>query len=293
VSGYKIYQLCFLKPVTPTVEQQTKISTKGSIHLDLPEDIATLLIHNSIVSALLVAEIDLISYYIQLTELDISESDRQTLSKCLTHLQLCRNLLKNMNVETFQQLNQTAFNRTCITINKSPVCFVDPINTIHMIQTKKEGLRNERLTIQYLSQDDARVDWHNFLIYYKQLRVSRLLDQPVSIKPPVISSHQMARELIGIFKQDQYFQDLDIYLQHNGFRTSPAIRGWIFTVIYFDYVCQAYANGYINMALYDFLMDIEHETKMVKLFPEIIPLKNNLILLHRYKLISGGINDES
>ena len=282
--GYFLYQSVFQPQIKPSTEQYTT-SRKTSCMSDLQERVATLFIRESIAAAILISEMDLISYYIQKTDVNISEPTREILKNCLAHLKSCQLHLKAINMDKIQQLKKTAFAKRCVSINSSQVCLVDPVEIFQWICTEKQQLYNQYLKKTYVHQSVELSDWHNFLIYYTHLRLAHLMNQPISIEPPVISAHPIARQLIEIFKQKYYFQDLDIFLQHNGFRNLPQIRGWIFTAIYFDYVSMAYVNGYINMALRDFLMDIENEPLMINAFPEITPLKNYLILLQRYKLI--------
>jgi len=281
--GYFLYQSIFKPQIKPSTEQFTT-SIKTTCMSDIQERIATLFIRESIAAAILISEMDLISFYIQKTDIDISDSSRKILKSCLTHLKSCQMHLKANNMNNIQQLKKTAFAKKCVSINSSQVCLVDPVETFQWICTEKQQLYNQYLKKAYVHQIDELSDWHNFLIFYTHLRLAHLMNQPVSIEPPVIYAHPVARQLIEIFKQKYYFQDLDIFLQHNGFRNMPQNRGWIFTAIYFDYVYKAYVHGYINMALRDFLMDIENEPRMINAFPEITPLKNYLILLQRYKL---------
>ena len=283
---YFFYQSLFHSQTKPSKEQLPVVSKEVSSYMtDIQETIAKLFICESIVAALLISELDLISYYIQNTDLNISNSSRKTLQNCLTHLKLCQMHLKTKNVKKNKTLEQTAFGKQFVSINNSQIYFVDPGKNIQWICTEINQLKNKYTKEAYVAQKDALAEWHNFLIFYTHIRIARLLEQPVSIEPPVISTHPIARQLIEILKQKNYFQGLDIFLQQNGFRNDPNIRGWIFTAIYFDYLHMAYVNGYINMALREFLMVIEDEGLMKEAFPEITPLKNYLILLQRYKII--------
>ena len=167
--------------------------------------------------------------------------------------------------------------KQCMTINESQVCFIDPGIKIQKIQKEWPLIENVIKKYSYASND-----WHNFIVFYMKMRLSHL-NQTEPAEPPDIQQHPVAKRLVNIFRQKDSFQGIDEYLQENGFRKNPESRGWIFTTIYFDYVRQAYNNGYINMALREFLEGISRE--MHTEIPEIAAQKNYLILLQRYKLI--------
>jgi len=287
-----IYQYLIKTKFLQMMEEQANIepekpiseSTK-SLHTDLTKSIATLMIIESISASLLLSEMDLLSFYSQSTDLAMSDQSRIQLKECLNHLQLCQQLLSSMNVSD-QKLEKTAFERICVSINDSLVCFVDPLQKIQWLNIEKKRLKQSSIFNEiYTTKKGKLADWHNFLIFYQHVRLSQLLNRPVTPQPPIINDHTLAQMMIDIFQQQQYFQDLDKFLQQYGFRKRPNERGWIYTTIYFDYVCKAYENGYINMALREFILDIESEPKTIKAFPNITPLKNYLILLQRYKLI--------
>jgi len=287
-----IYQFLFMTKFTQTKEYNANIEPEKiiiesikSLHSDLSEAIATLMITESITASLLLSEMDLLSLYVQSTELALSVQSRIQLKECLNHLQLCQQLLSSKNISD-SKLKKTAFKKICVSINDSLVCFVDPLQKIQWLNLEKKRFKNDPIFNEiYTTQKGKLADWHNFLIFYQRVRLSQLLNQPVTFQPPIIKDHMLAHMMIDVFQQQQYFQDLDKFLQQYGFRKTPKERGWIYTTIYFDYVCKAYENGYINMALREFILDIESEPTIINAFPNITPLKNYLILLQRYKLI--------
>jgi len=290
---YSIYKYLFLTNFIQTMEDPENKKTVNQIsepintlQTDLDESIATLMITESITESLLLTEIDLLSFYIQST--DLTDQSLTQLKEYLNHLQLCMQLLKSINdpVLSKHNIKKTAFEKTCISINDSLVCFVDPVQEVQWLNIEKNRLKqNPKYNKIYTTQNGKPADWNNFLIFYQHLRLSQILNQTVSLQPPIIKDHMLAHMMIDIFQQQQYFQELDRFLQHYGFRKTPKMRGWIYTTIYFDYVCKAYENGYINMALREFIIDIESEPRIISTFPNITPLKNYLILLQRYKLI--------
>jgi len=258
--------------------------TVTQFQIDLQKPLATLLIKESIAFSLILSENDLLSFYIQSSNVDISDASKQLLNTCLNQVKRCYQLLSgNQSLE--DEIRNHLFETKDIPVNDSSVSVVDPGKISLQIFNEKKHVTEHVPFHSYVFSTGKPADWHNFLIFYTKVRQMSLAPVSIPVEPPVISAHQTAQKLVSIFQQTNYFHELDKFLQQYGFRNSPDLRGWIFTAIYFDYLRRSYENGYINMVLRDFLFDIEDEKEMILDFPEITPLKNYLILLQRYKLI--------
>jgi len=270
--------------------EKKSIKNKNALQLqrDLQKPVANFLIQYSIANALTMAEKDLISFYIKSQQFDISNEYRLILKPFLSRLKIYFRQLstidKPMTIE-----NHTELKQICFPINESNVCFAESGRLIQQLFNQKETVLNKLKNPHYLSQDNettdkqkAKIDWHNFLLYYQHVQISRILNRTPG-SAPNITVHPLGKKLVAIYQKSSCFKEIDRYIQQFGFRKNPKYRGRIFTAIYFDYVCKAYQNGYINMALREFLMDINGQ--MAREYPEITFLKNSLILLQRYKLI--------
>jgi hypothetical protein len=270
------------------IKQQTIVSTEMSLNvmrppnnetsrlLDIPETIARVLIQISIAENVMQAEHDLVSHYLGADEVDISDQSRHQLKKL-------DKILSQFKGKSFLNLpeKQDVPPTVCLTINESSVCFMNPGHLIHKCQQKWPELSKTIQQYAYKADNSVETEWHNFIVFYMRMRLNHIQNKG-SISTPVVKKHSVAKRLTVIFNHADPFQDLDAYLQEYGFRKDPVLRGWIFTAIYFDYVRLAYKNGYINMALREFL---EGVTSQLTDIPEIVVQKNILILLQRYKLI--------
>ena len=244
---------------------------------DIPENIARVLIKISILTNIIQTGSALTSHYIVSAEdLEIpapSLHQLQIINKRLSYYYDRIHSLLTMAVPQYPEDNPTR----CTTIKSSPVCFIEPGHLLQNIQQQWPLIESSIYDLTYSSDD-----WHNFIVFYLKMRLAHIKNsEPVA--PPNIKTHPVAMRLTAIFKHADSFQHLDRYLQENGFRKDPVLRGWIFTTIYFDYVRQAFNKGYINMALREFLEGITRE--MCNEIPEIAAQKNYLVLLQRYKLI--------
>jgi len=255
-----------------------RILVDGTSHLlDIPETIGRALIQISIAENVMQAEHDLVSHYLGADEVDISDQSRHQLKK----LKKTLSQFKDKSILTRSVLKKDVPPTNCLTINESSVCFMNPGHLIHKCQQKWPELSKTIQQYAYKADNTVETEWHNFIVFYMRMRLNHIQNKG-SISPPVVKKHPVAKRLTVIFNHADPFQDLDAYLQEYGFRKDLVLRGWIFTAIYFDYVQLAYKNGYINMALREFL---EGVTSQLTDIPEIVVQKNILILLQRYKLI--------
>ena len=246
---------------------------------DIPPEIADVLINKSVIICMAKSEMILLHYYAKKYNKTIFPTkDRETAKK---YIRYCSDTLTIMDQQQemkqyLKYLNQKPSDN--LHIGEHTLIVYDPRHIYAKVN--RQELLTKRCRIYQTIADNQ---WHNFLIYYMcQLRQGKDIDLNAYCNLDQVT-HSIQKQFYSIFNRNDYFVELDRFLQQFGFRKNPKSRGEFWTVLYFDYLVQAFDKGHINMVLREFLEGMDSSLK--QRFPEVKYLRNYLILLQREKLI--------
>jgi hypothetical protein len=167
--------------IIPCWARQSDMSNthENTLLLDLPESVARSLVQMSIAKNLIASEYALISHYITSDDIDIEKPTRKKLMELREHLTI---LHDNKSTIIDREIFIRTDRNTCVSINESQVCFMDPAFMMQQCQTDWSIITSKLASWPYVNQDTVMAEWHNFIVYYMKMRVNRI--KHISTPPP-------------------------------------------------------------------------------------------------------------